>query len=393
MKLVNEIIERENTKKTNFNVLGAEIKAQRLKNNLTLKETSDNVCSISYLCKIERNDINLNPELIEKLCDKLSISDAELRTLYNLNQIEALIIKGYYYDDKEEIDNAYSKVKGLDNYKASIIKFAYYLYYDKLDEAIMINNKLNQLTAAMNNTDLIVYALFSAILYKKSHKYSDAINILKRIVDSQELSEFGHMIAVHMLCDIYYIGNSKRFLPMVIKGLDGDSRLMNHKSFDKLMLLKAKYFLMNGIYDEFYILKKSFKNTEYEGEINLLDDIYNYKVSKPQDYKGISKFYYYLAMYHHNSKRFFLLEKSYDDLNDEEVLFIKFLELTSKNNEEMFPVLYSEIFPTALKLNVSYLVECVSKILVDKLCSDTRYKLAFEVLNKAYKQMRQFDTL
>ncbi len=393
MNLLLEIENRQKTKDETFSILGTEIKSQRLKNNMTLKETAENVCSVSYLCKIERNDINPNPFFIEKICDRVSINEEELKTLYNLSSLISNVEKAVYYDDGDEIDKAYLKVKELDNYKARLIKLIYFIYHNKKDEAICINNQLNQLTACMSTADLISFALFCAMVYKKCNELKDATEILKKVIKSPYASEYGLGIAMNMLLDIYYVTNSRRFLPIADRTMEFNTTHMNHKRYDYAMFLKAKHYLMNGIYDEFSLMIEKFKKSEYAQTIDLLNGAYNFKTRKPESYKGVSRFYYYIAMFFNNSKRFYLLDKDYQMLNDYEALYIKYLDLISKDDKDQFPIIMNELLPSALKMNATYLVGRLSELLVKKLCRDARYKQAYEILNKALNQMKAFDSL
>jgi transcriptional regulator with XRE-family HTH domain len=393
MNLANEITSRINDKDETNTVVGTEIKSQRLRKNMTLKETASNVCSVSYLCKIERSDINPNPEVVHKICDRIQISDVELKVLYNLNDIFETMEKSIYYDDLDEIKNIFNKVSSLENYKANIIKLNYYVYFDMLDEAISINNKLNLLTASMNSRDLIAYAIASAILNKKCNENKEACRILKSAINSAYITEYEKGIAYTALCDIYYIANSKRFLPTALKTLSVHNKLMSHDKYDYIMFLEFKYFLMNEMYDELELLKDKFNNSRYHHTIRFLEDAYKYKTKKPESYKGLSKFYYYIALFFQDNKRFYLIEKDYISLNDYESLYIKYLEVLSRNSDDSYPVLMNELFPTALKINATYLVERIAKLLVKRLCKDARYKQAYEVLNKTFNQTKEFDTL
>lgn len=394
MKLIDEIESRLYLNKTNFSVLGAELKAQRLQQNLTLKEASSKVCSVSYLCKIERNEINPNPAYLEKLCDKMAISSEELKIIYNLNSYLENMIKAYYYEDNNTIDNIYNSIKKFDNYKAKIIKLIYYDYNNLRVEGIEINNKLTQIISSMNDFDLIIYALFQAVLYIKLNNLGEALQILKRIKNSNNINDYIKAL-IHMgLLKIYYITNSRNFLPTFFKSKDINNALMNHQRYDDSMFMLAKYYLINGIYEEFSLMIQKFKKTKYETTIKLIDDIFKYNVKKIENYKAISKFYYYVGLYYCDNKRFKETTKDFYGLNDYEVLYLKYLENTLLDDETLaFAKLNSEFYPTALNYSAIYLVRQIADSIIKKLCKDSRYKLALDKVIEINKKLREYDSI
>ena len=392
MKILNELSSRYETNDDTLGVLGAEIKASRIKNNLTLKETSDKVCSVSYLCKIERNDINPNPYFLEKICDRVSLDQNALRTLYNLNKYLDKMTNAFYYNDSEVVEKSYNDIKDFDNYKASILKLIYYVYKGDITNAIEVNNMLDKITSSMTTKDLITYAIFCAVLYYLNDEYKEAKTIFDRISSSNEISECGKGICNMYLLRIYYFTNSILFLPLVLKLKDFHINLMNYEKFNETNFLEAKYYLQNDIYEEFLSIKPKLKNTIYEGSVELLDDAYNYRVKMLKNYKNISKFYRLLGLYYVNKEAFLESVYNLEGLDSREVLYIKYLESTVMDKSKSFPLLDIEIFPTALKLNQSYLVEKAGSKLAKMFADMTRYKLSLDTLNKVMNSKKEFNS-
>lgn len=392
MKIIEELNFREQTDEKNYSIIGTEIKTQRLKNNLTQKETSDMVCSSSYLCKIERNDIVPNPEFIEKLCDKVSIKEEELKVLYNLSKYIDELIEGFYYDDLEVIKKDYELIKNFDNYKALIMKLIYYTYFNMLDDGVIVNNKLDKLISSMNDKDLVIYAIFSALLYSKIHNFKEAKQILERIVRQKDVTDVLRAISMTELLRIYYLTNSRRFLPLSYRLSTLNNQLMNHKKYDEVIFLEAKYYLMNNIYDEFYYMMPKFKNTIYEDSIKLLNDIFNHKVKNIKEYKNISHFYYLIALYYIDNKRFKESIITLDMLNAEEIAYIKYLEHTLSCSDDLFIECDINLFPTSFKLHLWYLIELSKDVIVKKLMKMNRYKIALETVFKIEAFKKEFDS-
>ncbi len=393
MKIIDELILRERSEEKNYEIIGTEIKTQRLKNNLTQKQTSDMVCSTSYLCKIERNGIIPNKEFVQKLCDKVSISEDELKILYNLSKYIDIMVDSTYYNLDEEIINNYNLIKNFDNYKASIMKLIYYTYFNMLDDAVDINNKLDKLISSMNDKDLVVYAIFCGILYSKIHNFKEANIILNRIIRNKDISDILKAISMRELLKIYYLTNSRRFLPLSNRLASLDNQLMNHKKYDEVIFYQAKYYLMNNIYDEFYYMIPKFKNTAYEDEIRLLHDIFNQKVKKVSEYKKISFFYRLINLYYTDKSKFKESILVLNDLKEEEILYIKFLEQTLNDENQLFIECDINLFPSAISMHSWYLIELTKDIIIKRLSKMNRYKIALETINKIERMHKEFDAI
>ena len=89
--MLKKIIRREkmSRKKNNemrYGVLGAEIRGRRLKVSKTLASTVKEVCSVSYLCKLEKNNIKPNKLVLMELCSRLNLDDNQTKNLLCINK-------------------------------------------------------------------------------------------------------------------------------------------------------------------------------------------------------------------------------------------------------------------------------------------------------------------
>ena len=70
----------------NYNkTIGSMLKHSRLNKNLTLEDVSKDICSISYLCKVENNQIVPSEKNKPKLFERLEIKEEDL-TYQNSDQ-------------------------------------------------------------------------------------------------------------------------------------------------------------------------------------------------------------------------------------------------------------------------------------------------------------------
>ena len=181
-----------------YGIVGVEIKNRRKIKSQTLEALSLNVCSKSYLCKIEKNKIDPNKAFLREICSRLELSDDKVDFLFDLRDVVIQTIKAFIVDDENYIAYAVEHGRGFKNYRYTIIKFIHYLSIKDLSAASRIHRELLKIITNMSDFDLNIFALFSSILslYKFEFKnalddieYMDVygmdnnIEVLKKIVD------------------------------------------------------------------------------------------------------------------------------------------------------------------------------------------------------------------
>ena len=155
-----------------YNIVGVEIKSRRKKQSITLEALSNDVCSQSYLCKMEMNKIEPNREFLREICSRLEITGDKLDNLLMLKDIIIGVIKALILDDNDFINSAYEEGNGLENYRFSIIRLAYYLANKKIGQAEIVYDELRCVISSMPEFDLAMFSALSALLsyYKADFK-------------------------------------------------------------------------------------------------------------------------------------------------------------------------------------------------------------------------------
>ena len=64
------------------------LKNERLRRKMTLEEASRDICSVSYLCKLENSQIKTNDDYVKALCDRYSISYNTLSEATTINYVD-----------------------------------------------------------------------------------------------------------------------------------------------------------------------------------------------------------------------------------------------------------------------------------------------------------------
>ena len=101
--------------------IGSVIKHYRLERNLTLEDTAKDICSISYLCKVENNQIVPSKSILPNLITRLNIKEEEFKPSYNNFSYQEII------KENKVSEEMLKKLSNKRNYKAKLIYYAYYV--------------------------------------------------------------------------------------------------------------------------------------------------------------------------------------------------------------------------------------------------------------------------
>ena len=167
---------RRYSKDDKYEIVGTEIKKRRKNRSQTLEALSENVCSLSYLCKIEKNQIEPNKSFLREICSRLELSDDKIDYLFELKETIANIIKAYLVEDYGFVEYAFVSGEGLENYRYDIIKLAYYISKKEIRMADLINSKLMSITTSMSDYDLAIYSIFASILAVLKYDFKEALD-------------------------------------------------------------------------------------------------------------------------------------------------------------------------------------------------------------------------
>ncbi|MGM9970890.1 MAG: hypothetical protein ACI35W_00600 [Anaeroplasmataceae bacterium] len=385
MKIVDEILQRNDKNDDSKNIIGSEIKLQRLKLAKTLEAVCANICSVSYLCKIERNAINANPYFLSEICHRVNIDSNKLESLFNLEDYISNIDKYIYFDNAKEIVNIYDKVSTFDNYRANILKFGYHVYFNNLLNASTIDNLLLNLVSNMNDRDIATYACLKAIFCIKCYKYKEASQIFKTLLDYKIISVEEKALIYEYMSKMYLNINSVSFLYYIEKSKEYNNNLLAFNKTKEAIFNKGIYYYINNLEKEFNDILKMPLDEKYINTLRLLETIKNDKEHEIMSGNYYNDFFSLLAMYYYNNTMF-INELNNNILNyklsDIEILVLKYIGL-DKNDEKYLVDLVKDYYPTALALNNTYVINIITDSVMESLKNVSQYKRALEIINKS----------
>ena len=168
-------------KASNTEIIGLEIRRKRLDLSITLQNLCFDLCSPSYLCKIERNQIQANRQILNELCKRIDITDKQRKMLFNFYQILQDAVIAFAKGDLERLKEYYNQGQGFENYRYRLIQYIYYIAKDERFKAKEIYRELVRIMDSMQTLDMMLFSLFSGILFYKEDKYHICVSVLQAI--------------------------------------------------------------------------------------------------------------------------------------------------------------------------------------------------------------------
>ena len=178
-----KIIEEHNNKSINPHI-GSILKKRRKDLNMTLEEVTRGICCVSYLSKLERGSITPKEYVMREVLERLNMDASALRTKNEYTVIILDCLSSLYYEKYDVIKNYFDNISSVERiHYTDIIKAIYYYTTDAIeiaskciDAALMVKNDLDDF-------ELNACVIISTLICEKEEKYSEALEIIKKIDD------------------------------------------------------------------------------------------------------------------------------------------------------------------------------------------------------------------
>jgi transcriptional regulator with XRE-family HTH domain len=162
---------------SDFKDIGSFIKKTRRKLQLTQDEVAKGICSISYLSKIENNQIIPTDNYVNEIMQRLDV-DSEL---YHQSKRDKAylddMIETYFYQDEAHMHQLYKEIEHIKHDKIiNLCKLAYYVQFNDQNTSSFVM-MLEHLIGNMSNLELLFYIYLSIIYYVKMNLYKTALEL------------------------------------------------------------------------------------------------------------------------------------------------------------------------------------------------------------------------
>lgn len=196
---------------SNTNVCAQMLKNERLKRKMTLEDAARNICSVSYLCKLENSQIKTNDQYVKALCEKYCINYNNIAKANEINYVDE-VIKNIFLGKDNEIELLYEKIENI-GFSAStqIVKSFYYLLKNDFKSFKEGIKQLDKIKYTLNDTEGIAL-IYLVILYNMMiFNYNEAYRYLKLL----DMLKIGNKHLYYLVLEAsieisYYIKNSCR---------------------------------------------------------------------------------------------------------------------------------------------------------------------------------------
>lgn len=385
-----EIYARNKIYNDEHNVIGAELRQQRIKQSKTLDSTVADICSLSYLCKIERNSIRPNKKIIHDVCVRLNLEKDDVDVLLNLKDLVYKSVSAYLYKNVKGLKEAEEKTRCFDNYRSKIIALVKSICDKNFDKAMELDFEILKLASTMNKFDLSVFYVFHAILCYYRQAFVEACDNLSSIIElfdlPKELQILSYMYL--MKAEVKSNNHNINYTYINVKNI-----LINYGEYsllDEINYYICLYFLKNKMYKNYSKYFKSINNKTYRNTLLIFVKlIFNPKQSiNEKYYKDCRRSANLLVHYYKNEDLFYMIADNISD-SDFDVDFnpLFFQYLTIKTDKERFDFIV-EIASKALEL--SY--DCfVAQYLLDELSRLSYIHSKYKVFQAVYERFRKLQ--
>lgn len=299
LKIKSALYKATDTVKEVYKIIGSEIKTKRLLLAKTLSAVSSDVCSISYLCKIENSKIIPNRIYLREICKKLEMQNSKIDALMNLKSSIATCVKAYLNNEPDKIKEKYLDGKSLINYRYKIVEFIYYISIKDLNMANKKVEALVKICSNMTKNDLIIFSTFYGILSFYNQEYSDALASFEYAINFYTDTNVDALVlAMKYKFYTYTLQNSSCTMLVYNKLINLIVENGYLQMLDEIHYRMSIFLLKNRNLLEYKKVFKLVKNTTYKNSLYLLAKLIlnPYLRIKPSWIENVEPMFYYLGL-------------------------------------------------------------------------------------------------
>lgn len=382
-KIINQIMKKYIFEDNPSAIVGTELRLRRNGLSKTLNAICQETCSVSYLSKIEKNEVKPNPELLEEICERLKLTKENIEVINHSKIIFDDVIKATFEGKINVIYDAYVKVQALKNYRAKLIEFYYFVISDEIKGAKMLFSELNKLVGTMLLNDLIIFAYTEALYHEKLNELQESYTLLIGLENLTLPFKYLDCLVKKTKVKILYKINSNLFLANIqsLKNL-----CLKYNAYDKMNEtdeMVKRYMARNGYFALLDLDENNKADHDYllYEEISSNDEIHNRK--------GYSPFARLLYLKKTHNKYY---DAQYELLNEklttEEDLILKITEENVLSDQYYHDVM--EIYyPMALAIGDEVIIALVENELVRLLQNQKRYLRIVDIYLNSSKRKKE----
>ncbi|TNF08853.1 MAG: XRE family transcriptional regulator [Bacillota bacterium] len=183
--LKKQLLKRKDQKLYEIKPIGSAIRYKRKQMNMTLEEACEGICSISYLSKLENNQIEPGNRFIDQLIERFQLHesfeiDNDKYESDKAMMAHALLLEDHIGNDLME------RYQHRDDYQAYLIQMYDAVVSKNMQTAMEKYNAIRGYVVNLQDDELALFFQLTSILLYRKHRFSEAYNLL------QDIPEMAH---------------------------------------------------------------------------------------------------------------------------------------------------------------------------------------------------------
>lgn len=301
---VEEMKRRGKEDNNTYTMIGTELKRVRTSQSQTLSSVAGNLCSVSYLCKVEKAQLKPNRYMLNEICKKLNVDSPRLNLLFELKNLLSKTVSYYYQNKLKEIESVYESCKVFDNYRSKLLFLIYFISVYKFEEANEIAKELFKITNVMHEDELSIFMVFYSILKYYEESYLETLDNLKNLANLYSLDDTLGKIASLVCLECYIKLNSPMTLLHSSKLLDLFLKTSEFEKAEYVRYLQTMYMIQNDMIDCAYKEYRYIQTKEYRKTLEFFFDVQRKTFKKKDIYPYLRPFAKLLYTYIFDPKQY-----------------------------------------------------------------------------------------
>lgn len=370
-----EYIKRKSGKNRIHPVYAQILKIERHRRKMTLEEAAKGICSVSYLSKLENENVDgYDNEFVKTLCEKYELDYKSISQTCDVHSVVACITY-FLNDDFDAIDRLYNSMNTIAfTSPQALISCIYFLVHEQFDDFKNEARNLEAIKFTLTDIECVVYLYLQSLynmkigFYQQAYEYLtliatiDCESVTLRILVFEALMHTSFhldkpvtiMKTYHELCNIMPLNYpvEKRILMKLVYDACLCADYPEEVSDDLSNLMIDKYSKVYQPMITFYKfvcrIRLVIDKSDYE---SIFEEITSSKFFKRKEFLGLAAVlaitingrYFYRVVDNNYRQSSYAIDK-----DDPHVIFIKFVLMYASfaNDKDVYEYIKDNVFPS-----------------------------------------------
>ena len=189
-------------KKESFIPVGSAMKSKRLSTGLTLEEVSEDICSVSYLSKLENNKVELSEKFSDALFKRLDLKDYQFHVNAHIDEDLSRMCE-MMLEKKGDTSKLYKKYEEKIDYQSRLIMMGLAHIEQAYKRVDAYYDLILPYVSQFTDIEVSIFIYLAGVLLYEKGLYEQAYNMvlksLYQVVDNTHLTLLTEQIKLYSL--------------------------------------------------------------------------------------------------------------------------------------------------------------------------------------------------